>query len=142
MSLLERADVVLHVGDFTAASVLAELRELAPVEGVHGNMDDAELRRKLPADRVVEAADVRIGLIHDAGPAKGRLARMRRRFPDADVVVFGHSHIPWNAPGREGQLLFNPGSPTDRRRQLHHTIGVLEMDRGRVLAHDVVVVDP
>lgn len=79
-----------------------------------------------------EIGGVRVGMIHDSGPSAGRAGRMRRRFPDADVVVFGHSHIPWNAEGLDGQLLFNPGSPTERRSQPHHTLGTLELVDGRV----------
>jgi predicted phosphodiesterase len=80
-------------------------------------------------------------MIHDAGPAKGREGRMRRRFPDSALVVFGHSHIPWDRAGIGGQRLFNPGSPTDRRAQPHHTVGLLDLEDGRVVAHEIVVVD-
>ena len=78
--------------------------------------------------------------VHDSGPSTGRAGRMRRRFPDADVVVFGHSHIPWDAEGVDGQLLFNPGSPTERRAQPRHTMGMLVVDAGRVVSHQIVAV--
>jgi predicted phosphodiesterase len=107
------------------AGVLADLRALGPpVEAVHGNMDDHELRRLLPPARMVLAAGARIAMVHDAGAADGRLARLRSRFPDADAVVFGHSHIPLHERDpKTGFQIFNPGSPTDRRRQPTHTMG-------------------
>ena len=113
-------------------SVLEELRGLGPpVAAVHGNIDSADLLRALPERQVVEAAGVRIGLIHDAGPAKGRLGRMRMAFPDCDAVVFGHSHIPLHED-LDGFQIFNPGSPTDRRRQPRHSMGEARVDGGRV----------
>ena len=139
---LDTADVVLHAGDLVTAEVLDELSGFAPMLAVLGNNDRDPALAGLPERRIEVIDGVRVGMVHDSGPRGGREGRMHRMFPDADVVVFGHSHIPWNAPGRDGQLLFNPGSPTDRRRQPDHTIGVVEVDRGRVLAHDLVVVDP
>ena len=133
---LEAADLILHAGDFSAFSVLRALESLGPVKGVHGNVDDREVRRRLPEYRVVEADGARIAMVHDAGPAAGRLARMRRRFPGADAVVFGHSHMPLHeraAGGRRGRFqIFNPGSPTDRRRQPAHTMGLARVDDGRI----------
>ncbi|MBW3657731.1 MAG: metallophosphatase family protein [Actinobacteria bacterium] len=137
---LADADVILHAGDVIEGWVLDELAELAPVHAVLGNNDRA-LVGSLPETLELELAGVRIGMIHDSGPAAGRDARLHARFPDRDVVVFGHSHIPWNAPGLDGQLLFNPGSPTERRRQPHRTVGVLELRAGRVLSAQVEVVD-
>src|SRR5215217_2986035 len=114
---LRDTDAILHAGDFIAASILRELEALGPpVHAVHGNVDDPDLRMLLPAVRTVEAGGARIAMIHDAGPATGRLARMRRTFPDAQAVVFGHSHIPLLEAGEDGCQIFNPGSPTDRRR--------------------------
>jgi putative phosphoesterase len=134
-SCLERlaaADLILHAGDFTHPGVLEELELIGPpVAAVHGNMDPEELRRRLPAERVVEAEGTRIAMVHDAGPANGRLDRMRLRFPDADAVVFGHSHVPLHEE-REGFQIFNPGSPTDRRREPRHTMGIATVERGRV----------
>jgi uncharacterized protein len=122
---LRAADLILHAGDFVAADVLADLRALGPpVEAVHGNVDDEVVRRMLPSARMVNVAGARIAMLHDAGAADGRLARMQRRFPDADAVVFGHSHIPLHERDRAtGFQIFNPGSPTDRRRQPTHTMG-------------------
>jgi putative phosphoesterase len=128
---LEAADVILHAGDVLVAEVLDELSGFAPVHAVLGN-NDAELVGVLPETRSLTLDGVRIAMVHDSGPAQGRARRMHRRFPDADVVVFGHSHIPWHDAGVDGQLLFNPGSPTERRAQPHHTVGTLDLDSGRV----------
>ena len=130
---LERADVILHAGDILVGEVLDELGGFAPVHAVLGN-NDAELAGVLPETRQFVLDGVRVAMIHDSGAAKGRGARMRRRFPDADVVVFGHSHIPWDDAGVDGQLLFNPGSPTERRSQPNHTLGTLDLDGGRVVS--------
>jgi uncharacterized protein len=141
---LEAADLILHAGDFSSVALLLALESLAPVAAVHGNVDDPELRRRLPEARVVETDGARIALVHDAGPAQGRLARMRRRFPGADAVIFGHSHLPLlerAAGGRRGRFqIFNPGSPTDRRRSPHHTMGLARVDDGRV-EFELVVLD-
>jgi hypothetical protein len=109
-----------------------------PVLAVHGNQDDAELRALLPAERVVEVGGRRIGMVHDAGPARGRLERMRRRFPDCDAVVFGHSHIPLHESAQDGFQIFNPGSPTDRRRQPKHTMGIANVDRRRGVSFTIL----
>jgi uncharacterized protein len=137
---LRAADLIIHVGDIVTQAVLDEMEALGPpVAAVHGNMDSRELTRRLPAERIIDAAGARIALLHDAGPARGRLARLRRRFPDADAVVFGHSHIPLHeAVG--GFQIFNPGSPTERRRQPHHTMGTARIEGGRV-AFDLVELD-
>ena len=126
------ADLLLHAGDFVAVSVLRELEAIGPfVEAVHGNVDEPALRRELPGERVVEAGGARIAMVHDAGPARGRLARMRRRFPGAEAVVFGHSHLPLHE--REGDFqVFNPGSPTERRRAQSHTMGLARVEGARV----------
>ena len=120
------ADLLLHAGDFMTLAVLRELEAIGPpLAAVHGNVDSAELRRLLPAERVVEAGSARIALVHDAGPRSGRLARMRRRFGDrADAVVFGHSHLPLQERAEDGFQIFNPGSPTERRRAPAHTMGL------------------
>jgi len=130
---LDRADLILHAGDILVGEVLHELEGFAPVHAVLGN-NDAELVGVLPETRSLVVDGVRIAMIHDSGPAPGRAGRMRRRFPDDDVVVFGHSHIPWDDAGVDGQLLFNPGSPTERRAQPNHTLGTLDIDGGRVVS--------
>ena len=113
-------------------AVLRELEAYGDVVAVHGNVDDAEVRAALPASAFVEAAGAGIAVTHDAGAAKGRLARMRRRFPEADAVVFGHSHIPLHERAEDGFQIFNPGSPTERRRSPSHTMGIAEVNDGRV----------
>ena len=130
---LRAADVILHGGDFMRVEVLRMLERLGPpVHGVHGNVDDEALRQMLPTARVVEAGGARIGMVHDAGPRQGRLARMRFRFKDADAVVFGHSHLPLHEADADGFQIFNPGSPTERRSAPTHTMGIATVEDGRV----------
>ncbi len=136
---LEQADMILHAGDIVVPEVIQQLAAYAPVHAVLGN-NDHELVDQLPGALTLDLAGVRVAMIHDSGPRPGRPARLKRRFPDADVVIFGHSHIPVDEPGVEGQRLFNPGSPTERRRQPHHTIGVLELQDGEVVGHRIQVV--
>lgn len=125
MEKIRAADALVHAGDFSAASVLADLKALCPVVlAVHGNVDDAELRRELPESLEVEVGGRTLAVLHDAGPATGRLARMRARFPEADAVVFGHSHLPLHER-EEGFQIFNPGSPTERRRAPRPSMGLL-----------------
>jgi putative phosphoesterase len=129
---LTAADAILHAGDFMEASVLTELEAMGPpVHAVRGNVDAADLQARLPGTRVVQAAGTRIAMIHDAGPAVGRLVRMRRRFPDADAVVFGHSHIPLLEEA-DGFAIFNPGSPTERRRSPRHTMGIATIQHSKI----------
>ena len=112
--------------------MLEEIEALGPpVAAVHGNVDTEELRQRLPAARLVQAGGATIAMVHDAGPAHGRLERMRARFPDADAVVFGHSHIPLHEE-RDGFQIFNPGSPTDKRVQPHFTMGIARIENGRI----------
>jgi putative phosphoesterase len=122
---IRAAEAVIHAGDFFAASVLAELRQLNPrVHAVHGNVDEPALRRELPETIRIGLGEHTVAVVHDAGPSKGRLARMRARFPDADAVVFGHSHLPLHEE-EDGFQIFNPGSPTERRRSPRHSMGLL-----------------
>jgi hypothetical protein len=132
------ADLVIHAGDLVAASVLEELRGMGPVEAVHGNMDEAALRAELPAERVVEVGGVRIGLVHDAGAAQRREARLAARFPGCHVVVYGHTHLPQLAR-HGGVLVLNPGSPTERRRAPAHTMAELVIDSGQIRAELVTL---
>jgi putative phosphoesterase len=137
--LLAGSDLIVHVGDFSTRGFLDELRELGPpLEGVHGNVDDGWIRSSLPERAVLELEGIRLGLIHDAGPRQGRVGRMRRKFPDADAVIFGHSHLPLHE--REaGFQIFNPGSPTERRRAPHRTMGIAEVSGRRLnLAHVIL----
>jgi putative phosphoesterase len=126
------ADLLIHAGDFSTLDVFRELEAIGPpLVGVHGNVDSTDLRRLLPEERVVDAAGVRIAVIHDAGPRTGRLERMRRRFGDrADLVVFGHSHLPLHEEAPDGFQILNPGSPTERRRAPTHTMGLIHVADG------------
>ena len=129
---LRAADAILHGGDLIELSVLAQLEALGPpVHAVRGNVDSAELQARLPLTRIVDVDGARIAMVHDGGPAPGRLARLRRRFPDADAVVFGHSHLPLHEE-RDGFHIFNPGSPTERRRAPQHTMGLATARAGRL----------
>ena len=136
---LEDADLVLHAGDVVCADLLDELEGFAPTLAVLGN-NDAELFGRLPEERLVTVEGLTVAMVHDSGPRAGREGRLHRRFPQADVVVFGHSHDPHDAAGIDGQWLMNPGSPTERRRQPVHTIGRLVIDLDRLVDHAIVVV--
>ena len=132
LRLLRGADLVLHGGDFVAAAFLDELRALGPpVEGVHGNMDDVTLKESLPRERVVEAGETRIGMVHIPGPAAGREARLAARFPDCQAVVYGHTHVP-QVERFQHLWVLNPGSPTERRTAPVRSMLVLQIRRGRL----------
>jgi len=137
---LRGADLILHAGDLCTAAVLAELEQYAPVTAVLGNNDGPDVA-EWGATPIAELTldGLRVAMLHDSGPSGGRLARMRRAFPGADLVVFGHSHIPLDQSGY-GLRIFNPGSPTDRRRQPHGTLGLLRIAEGRLLEATVVPV--
>ena len=141
LELVAGADVILHAGDVVTGHLLDELACYAPVLAVLGN-NDGDLVGVLPEELAVELGGVRVAVVHDSGPSKGRSRRLHRRFPDAQLVVFGHSHIPMVASGEAGQLLCNPGSPTQRRTQPHHTVAVLDLDGGEIRSAEIVVVDP
>jgi putative phosphoesterase len=137
---LTDVDLILHAGDICTAEVLDELAAFAPVRAVLGNNDGPDVvARGVPESLRLDLDGVAVAMLHDAGPATGRPGRMRRRFPDAHLVVFGHSHIPMDLSA-DGLRLFNPGSPTDRRRQPHGTIGLLDISAGRVTAARIVPV--
>jgi putative phosphoesterase len=137
---LRGADLILHAGDVCTASVLTELAEYAPVVAVAGNNDGPDVAAWGAAETAeLDLDGLAVAMVHDSGAAHGRLLRMRRRFPGADLVVFGHSHIPLDESGA-GLRIFNPGSPTDRRRQPHGTLGLLQIDDGRLIAASIVPV--
>jgi putative phosphoesterase len=140
---LREADLILHAGDFVALAVLEEIEALGPpLAAVHGNVDEPEVLDRLPAALMIEAEGARIAMVHDAGPAAGRLERLRRRFREADAVVFGHSHIPLHEQDFDGGFqIFNPGSPTDRRREPRHTMGVCRAEHGD-LRFDLIDLGP
>jgi putative phosphoesterase len=131
------ADVVLHAGDVVEGALLDRLAELAPIHAVLGN-NDAALRDRLPEALELDLGGVRVAMIHDSGPRAGRPRRMRARFPDADLVVYGHSHLPDDSAGMDGQRLFNPGSCTQRRRAPTRTYGILDLHDGRISDHRII----
>jgi putative phosphoesterase len=137
---LRGADLILHAGDVCVASVLDELAAFAPVRAVLGNNDGPDVAAwGAPETLEFELDGLPVAMVHDSGPSAGRTARLHRWFPGARLVVFGHSHIPLDETG-EGVRIFNPGSPTDRRRQPRGTIGVLEIERGDLLSATIVPV--
>jgi uncharacterized protein len=138
---LRGADVILHAGDVVTRDLLEELEQYAPVHAVLGNNDHA-LAGELPEVLDLELEGVPVAMVHDSGPRRGRPARMHRRFPGAAVVVYGHSHLPDDSIGVQGQRLFNPGSPTERRRAPARTYGALDLERGRVRRHRIVELPP
>jgi hypothetical protein len=153
---LRGADLILHAGDVCTAGVLDELAAYAPVRVVRGNNDGPDVAAWGAPDTLeLDLGGLHAAMIHDSGPAAGRPARMRRRFPRAELVVFGHSHIPLDSgagpqldsgagPQRagDGQRIFNPGSPTDRRRQPQGTIGVLHIQDAKLVSARIVPVTP
>ena len=139
---VEAADVVFHAGDWVTAGLLNDLEERSRrLVGVYGNNDGDDLRARLPEIARATIAGVRFAMVHETGAAKGREQRCDARFPDADVLVFGHSHIPWDTATPGGLRLLNPGSPTDRRRQPVCTYMTATADGGRLLDVELVPVD-
>ncbi len=138
---LRAADLIVHAGDLIRVEVLEQLRGYGEVAAVHGNVDEPALQEVLPAELELPLpGGVRLAVVHDAGPRAGRLARMRRRFPRADAVVFGHSHLPLHETDpADGFQLFNPGSPTERRRAPHHTMGSARVADGQIRLELVVL---
>jgi uncharacterized protein len=132
LRLLEEANAIVHTGDFTAASVLDALRRHGLVTAVQGNMDDATLRASLPPQTTAEVDGIRVGVVHDGGPAAGRHERLRDLFPDCDLVAYGHSHLPEVWRDERGWIV-NPGSPTERRRAPDHTMVVVEGGEPRLV---------
>ena len=130
---VDAADLVVHAGDWVEVDLLDRLEaRAARLVGVAGNNDHGVLRQRLPEVARLEVEGIRLAVVHETGGKEGRERRMDAAFPDTDVLVFGHSHIPWDSVAPSGMRLLNPGSPTDRRRQPHGTIMVLTLDRGRV----------
>jgi uncharacterized protein len=133
---LEEADLVLHAGDFVAPEVLEQLRAHGPLEAVFGNMDEEGLRNALPRARIVEVGETRIGMVHDAGPRKGRSARLAARFPGCQAIVYGHTHLP-EALRHDSVWILNPGSPTDPRRSPARSFLLLHVE-GATLEPELV----
>ncbi|MGY1745160.1 metallophosphoesterase family protein [Blastococcus sp. SYSU D00695] len=128
---IEAADLVVHAGDWVDVALLDEVeRRARRLLAVYGNNDHGPLRERLPEVARAEVGGVRLAVVHETGDAKGRETRCAARFPDDDVLLFGHSHIPWDTTAPGGLRLLNPGSPTDRRRQPHGTFLTAVADGG------------
>jgi uncharacterized protein len=136
LELCTAADLILHAGDFMEIEVLEELQAIRPVVAVYGNVDSPKLRSMLPESLAFEAGGAQVAMLHDSGQRRGRLERMRARFPEADAVVFGHSHLPLHEES-DGFQIFNPGSPTERRRSPAHTMGMATA-RGGAISFELV----
>jgi putative phosphoesterase len=137
---LRAADLIVHAGDLSSLQFLEELRDHGAAVAVQGNVDEAAVRALLPTTLELDLDGHRVAVIHDAGPRRGRLERLRRRFPRARAVIFGHSHMPVHERGPDGFQIFNPGSPTERRRAARHTMGMARAD-ARGLQFELVELD-
>ncbi|MCW4384801.1 metallophosphoesterase [Salinibacterium sp. SYSU T00001] len=139
---VEEADIVIHAGDWVEPDVLDELEARSSrLLGVWGNNDGDELRRRLPEVASETIEGIRFSVVHETGSASGRERRCDAAFPDTDVLVFGHSHIPWDTTTENGVRLLNPGSPTDRRRQPHCTMMTAVADAGALRDVEFVIVE-
>jgi putative phosphoesterase len=127
LELLASAEAMIHAGDFVSLEALRELESIGPpLYAVHGNSDEIAVRRLLPAEREVTLSGHRIAVVHDPGPLRGRLERLRERYPSVAGVVFGHTHMPQHERSA-GFEIFNPGSPTERRRAPHRSMGLIRL---------------
>jgi putative phosphoesterase len=136
---VEAADLVIHAGDWVDVRLLDELAaRSAMLLGVYGNNDGPVLRARLPEVAWLTVRGLRLAVVHETGPAAGRENRCAGRFPDVDVLVFGHSHIPWDSVAPNGMRLINPGSPTDRRRQPYATYLTAAIEDGRLVDVELV----
>ncbi|HEY1524524.1 MAG TPA: metallophosphoesterase family protein [Solirubrobacteraceae bacterium] len=130
---LGAADLIVHAGDLCTPALLRELEAINPVVAVRGNVDDRQLQRLLPETAVLPLpGGPEVVVVHDGGPARGRVVRLQGRFPTADAVIFGHSHLPLHERAGDGFQIFNPGSPTERRRAPAHTMGLAKDAGGRI----------
>jgi uncharacterized protein len=137
---VRQCDMVLHAGDVVERGLLRRLNEVVPTHTVLGN-NDLTLVGDLPETVQLRLAGVSVAMVHDSGRKAGRPKRLRRRFPEADIVVFGHSHIPSNEVGFDGQILFNPGSATTRRSQPVCTLGQLVLAEGHIVERSIIKLD-
>jgi putative phosphoesterase len=141
VEMIANCEALIHAGDLTTVQVLRDLETIGPpVHAVHGNVDEPALRRALASELRLDFAGHTVAVVHDAGPRRGRLERLRRRFPDAAAVIFGHSHMPEHTTDGDLQI-FNPGSPTERRRAPVHTMGIARADGG-TLEFDLIELIP
>jgi hypothetical protein len=140
---VEKSDVVIHAGDWVDVTLLDAIEQRSRrLIAVYGNNDGAQLRARLPEIADVDLDGVRLAVVHETGGREGRERRCAQRFPDTDVLVFGHSHIPWDTTADTGLRLLNPGSPTDRRRQPVATYMTARVTRGRLTDVELVPVRP
>jgi putative phosphoesterase len=137
---LREADLIVHAGDFSELSVLREVQSYGQLIAVHGNADAPDVRAELPRSCHIDADGASIAVVHNGGPASGRIERLHHRFPDADAVIFGHSHIPLHETAPDGFQIFNPGSPTERRKAPRHTMGIATVDGGK-LSFELIALD-
>lgn len=140
VELCRQADLIIHAGDIATREVLAEIEALGETVAVRGNVDKGEWGRRLPGQLRVEAGGRVLAVVHNGGPRLNRLERLRARFPDADAVIFGHSHVPLHERAEDGFQTFNPGSPTERRRARHHTMGMAHAEAA-ALRFELVALD-
>jgi len=139
---VDAADVVFHAGDWVDVATLDALeKRAARLVGVYGNNDGPELRRRLPEVARADIDGLSFAMVHETGAASGRERRMDELFLGTDVLVFGHSHIPWDTTTPQGLRLLNPGSPTDRRRQPHRTMMTAAVDAGRLVDVELIELD-
>ena len=140
---VDRADVVVHAGDWVDTATLDLLESRAArLVAVYGNNDGDDLRARLPETAHAELDGLHLAVVHETGPATGREQRCAERFPDTDVLVFGHSHIPWDTVAGNGLRLLNPGSPTDRRRQPYCTYLTARVEAGRLTGVELHALPP
>jgi hypothetical protein len=143
LTVIARSDLVIHAGDLADRPTLEMLQALGkPLIAVHGNADDEAVRAALPDVAKVDIDGLRLVITHNGGPEAGRLARMKRRFRDANGVIFGHSHIPLHAVADDGFFILNPGSATDRRRQPRHSMAEITVVDGRATVAFLAVDEP
>ena len=141
LARLREADLIVHAGDWSDLATLGMVRALGPLVTVCGNVEEPAVRAALPATAEAEVGGLRIGVVHNGGPEAGRLERMRRRFPGAAGVVFGHSHIPLHEVADDGFFILNPGSPTDRRRSPRHSMAEIRVAEGKAPVISFLAVD-
>ena len=126
---LRDADAIIHLGDFMRLEIVDQIEAYGPpLYGVYGNMDEPAIRHRFPASQTIELGGKRFGMLHDSGPSANRNQRLRLAFPDTDAVLFGHSHMPEHRSDGSGFQIFNPGSPTERRRAPAHTMGIATIE--------------
>lgn len=142
LQLASRAQAIVHAGDVSEPEVLSVLEQFAPVTAVAGNVDSPQLQEQLELTQIIEVGGVRIGVVHDAGRADGRHARLCELLPGCDVRVYGHSHMPELTRASDGSWAVNPGSPTQKRRAQAHTVAWMQIDEDAVASLDLVEIDP